>query len=94
MRVFLDFLRGVSLESVDRDTDADILTWGIESLSQLGSEKIVVEENIDTFFLPIGIAASVLNGDVAWFDYDGNGRKDAFLSGDFAGDRAIFIYEF
>ncbi len=88
------FAGGVSLESVDRDTDADILTWGIESLSQLGSEKIVVEENIDTFFLPIGIAASVLNGDVAWFDYDGNGRKDAFLSGDFAGDRAIFIYEF
>jgi len=85
---------GVSLIDLDRDTDADVFSWGVETLNELGSEKIIVGENIDTYFLPIGSARSVINGDVAWFDYDGNGRKDAFLSGLRAGDRAMFIYEF
>ncbi|MDA1028081.1 MAG: VCBS repeat-containing protein [Bacteroidetes bacterium] len=85
---------GVSLLDLDGDTDSDILTWGIENLNQIGSEKVVAAENIDLFLLRIGSPSSVLNGHVSWFDYDGNGRKDAFLSGDLAGDRAIFIYEF
>lgn len=85
---------GVSLLDLDGDTDSDILTWGIENLNQIGSEKVVAAENIDLFMLRIGSPSSVLNGHVSWFDYDGNGRKDAFLSGDLAGERAIFIYEF
>lgn len=85
---------GVSLIDLDRDGDADLFGWGIETLNALGSEKVIVAENIDTYFLQIGGAQAVLNGYVAWFDYDGNGRTDAFLSGENAGDRAMFIYEF
>jgi hypothetical protein len=71
-----------------------VFSWGIESLNQIGSEQITVSENIDAYFLPIGSAPSILNGSVAWFDYDGNGRKDAFLAGDRDGVRSMFIYEF
>ena len=85
---------GVSLIDLDRDTDADVFSWGIESLNQIGSEQITVSENIDAYFLPIGSAPSILNGSVALFDYDGNGRKDAFLAGDRDGVRSMFIYEF
>lgn len=85
---------GVSLIDIDRDADADIFSWGIENINQIGSEKIVAAENIDLFLLPIGTAYSVINGFVDIFDYDGNGRKDAFLSGDVGGNRAIFIYEY
>jgi len=85
---------GVSLKDLDRDGDADLFSWGIESLDRLGSEKVLVAENIDRYLLQIGSAQMVLNGAVAVFDYDGNGRKDVFLSGDLAGDRSMFIYEF
>ena len=85
---------GVSLKDLDRDGDADLFSWGIESLDRLGSEKVIVAENIDRYLLQIGSAQMVLNGAVAVFDYDGNGRKDVFLSGDLAGDRSMFIYEF
>lgn len=85
---------GVLLRDLDGDTDLDIFSWGIESLQELGSEKITVSENIDSFFLPIAETRSIVSGAIAWFDYDGNGRLDAFLSGDQAGARSIFIYEF
>jgi len=85
---------GVSLQDLDGDTDADVFAWGLETLNTLGSEKIIVAENIDTYLLPIGSAPSIVSGGLAWFDYDGNGRKDVFLSGERAGAVSMFIYEF
>ncbi|HAY35480.1 MAG: VCBS repeat-containing protein [Rhodothermales bacterium] len=85
---------GVSLQDLDGDTDSDVFAWGLETLDTVGSEKIIVAENIDTFLLPLGSAPSILLGGIAWFDYDGNGRKDVFLSGNRSGTVTMFIYEF